>query len=171
MSSSQGWNEVTRGRRSLFQISMCVNVSELAARIFLIYFCALVGHGISYSSCSASVIFTDFTVETNTGSWVWVRWFCQPWSLWMCLMTQFSAVLEQCAIRNKRDVYRVVMVIVKQRKYLQACLKISRKVPGSTLWVGCVCLSVCNHCARGQVCTDLLWMLWEPLGAGLAAEN
>lgn len=54
--------------RSLFQISMWVNVSELAARIFLIYFCALVGQGISSSSYSASVIFTEFTVETNTGS-------------------------------------------------------------------------------------------------------
>lgn len=60
----------------------------------------------------------------------------------MYLMTQFSAVLEQCAIRNKRDVYSVVMVIVKHMKYLQTCLKISRKVPGSTPWVGCVCLSV-----------------------------
>lgn len=122
---------------------MWVNVSELAARIFLIYFCALVGHSISSSSCFVSVIFTEFTVETNSDSWVWVRlWFCQPWSLWMYLMTQFSAVLEQCAIRNKRDVYSVVMVIVKHRKYLQTCLKISRKVPGSTPWVGCVCLSV-----------------------------
>lgn len=129
--------------RSLFQISMWVNVSELVARIFLIYFCVLVGQGISSSSYSASVIFTEFTVETNTDSWVWVRlWFCQPRSLWMYLMTQFSAVLEQCAIRNKRDVYSVVMVIVKHRKYLQTCLKRSRRVPGSTLWVGCVCLSV-----------------------------
>lgn len=68
MSSSQGWYEVTRGMRSLFQISMWVNVSELAARIFLIYFCALVGQGISSSSYSASVIFSEFTVETNTDS-------------------------------------------------------------------------------------------------------
>lgn len=112
---------------------------NLQLEFFSFIFCALVCHGISFSSCSVSVIFTEFTLETNTVSWVWVRlWFCQPRSLWMYLMTQFSAVLEQCAIRNKRDVYSVVMVIVKHRKYLQTCLKISKKVPGSTLWVGCL---------------------------------
>lgn len=37
--------------------------------------------------------------------------------------------------------------------------------------MGGLCLSVCNHCARRQVGAYLLWMLWEPLGAGLAAEN
>lgn len=71
----------------------------------------------------------------------------------MYLMTQFTAVLEQCAIRNKRDVYSVVMVIVKYRKYLQTCLKNSRRVLYS---IDGLFLSVRSNYARAQVCTYLL---------------
>lgn len=68
-------------------------------------------------------------------------------------MTQFSAVLEQCAIKNETDVYSVVMVIVKHRKYLQTCHKNSRKVPGSTLTRGCFCQSVATMQERRSVLT------------------
>lgn len=76
------------------------------------------------------------------------------------LLTQFSTALEQCATRNKRDVYSAVMVIVQHRKYLQTCLKNSRKVPGSR---GAVSVSLQQpHKGAGLYLTssDIQWQQW-----------
>lgn len=106
-----------------------------------------------------SVIFTRFTMETNTGSWVWVRFrSCQAQSLWCTYWLSFLQLLSSVP-PEIREMFTVQLWLLFNTGNI---CKLVLKTQGGFLDLEGLFLSVCSNHTRVQVCTssDIQWQQW-----------